>query len=1110
MAENARTMTVNIVQLDGGFSDVSDSDSEAESNSEDIDLLTDTSTGETTEDNSDPNEDEDDDYLEEESQILVVSRLQCSMYHQDPPPAWYDKYVPTQHSKKRNVKTIKRDNKFEKVETLPVISVPNTRSLFPKIRNFVNDMRMRDINLAICSETWHREDKKRHRNEVERLLLSEGLKFLSAPRPGGKRGGGCGIIADMTHYTLDKIEITNEHKLEVCWGILRPKQTNCAIKEYVVCALYCPPNSRKKEKLVTHIVVNAHKLMTKYPNCGMLIGGDKNSLNIAPILQALPRFRQVVVGNTHKEKCLDILITNCHLLYQPVVIAPPCQPDDPAKAKPSDHLVPVLYPISGASGAVSRTYEERTSRPMPDSAIRQFGQWLASQDWSVINEDSNPDEMLACFDKLVEDQMKENFPEKKTKTTNQDLPFFDWKLKTKKRRLQRIYRKEGKSEKYKRMKTEYDALFLKSSKSYIQQNVDQLKEVNPAKAAAILKKLGGAPGDCGDKGDFVILSHQAANLTPQQCTDKLLTYFTDISKEYPPLDITTLPVRVKVKLLERGQRSPTVEDYQVYEAIKKAKKPRSTGVPGDLPKKILSEFPVELAAPVGKIFRRVLETNVWPRNWTLELGLALKKSTTLPETESQTRVISLTAFWSKCLEGFVIDWLFQAIGHKIDFSQYGGLKGHSTSHYLIDLVNFVLYNQDLSDPHATLGVMYDFEKAFNRQEHNKLIVILSDLGTPGWLLKIVMAFLTDRRMILKYKGCESREETLPGGGPQGTKLGLFLFLILINSAGYKPNKICQKLGEKVTSGKRKPILQSQEKYIDDMTQLAAINVKKATIMDPNPNPVLPRQFHERTNHILPNENNPLQNEIEKLKKYAEENGMKINQEKTKVMLFNRATKTDFLPQLEISEGKSLEVVEEMKLLGIMIRSDLRWTSNTNLIISKCYKRIWMLRRLKHFGASEDNLLEVYIQQIRSITEMACPVWNGGLTQLEVRAIERLQKVALAIILGDAYSTYNEALNHFNVDSLEARREHLCLQFAIKAYKNPKFNSWFEPNQTTTTRSGKNMTVLKEVICKKTRFKMSPIPYLTHILNMHLTNLKNNKQTEWKKFMSTINNIRIQG
>jgi hypothetical protein len=216
-----------------------------------------------------------------------------------------------------------------------------------------------------------------------------------------------------------------------------------------------------------------------------------------------------------------------------------------------------------------------------------------------------------------------------------------------------------------------------------------------------------------------------------------------------------------------------------------------------------------------------------------------------------------------------------------------------------------------------------------------------------------------------------------------------------------------------------------------MTQLAAINIKKAIIKDPNPNPVLPRQYHERTDHILPNENNPLQNEIDKLKKYSDENGMKINEDKTK---------TDFLPNIEVSVGKSLEVVEEMKLLGIMIRSDLRWTSNTHLIISKSYKRMWMLRKLKNLGASEGNLIKVYIQQVRSITEMACPVWNAGVTQQEVRAIERLQKVALAIILGDSYTNYNEALTHFSFDSLEARREQLCLQFAIKAYKNPKFNS----------------------------------------------------------------------
>ena len=82
-----------------------------------------------------------------------------------------------------------------------------------------------------------------------------------------------------------------------------------------------------------------------------------------------------------------------------------------------------------------------------------------------------------------------------------------------------------------------------------------------------------------------------------------------------------------------------------------------------------------------------------------------------------------------------------------------------------------LNNQDLTNPHATLAIMWDFSKAFNRQEHNLLIIILSDMGTPGWLLKLVMAFLEERRMVLQHKGCTSEEERLPGGGPAGTKLG---------------------------------------------------------------------------------------------------------------------------------------------------------------------------------------------------------------------------------------------------------------------------------------------------------------------------------------------------
>ena len=84
------------------------------------------------------------------------------------------------------------------------------------------------------------------------------------------------------------------------------------------------------------------------------------------------------------------------------------------------------------------------------------------------------------------------------------------------------------------------------------------------------------------------------------------------------------------------------------------------------------------------------------------------------------------------------------------------------------------------------------------------------------------------------------------------------------------------------------------------------------------------------------------------------------------MLINRATSVDVLPLVKLSDKKFIELVEETKLLGIMIRSDLSWKSNTNALVTKGLKRIWMMRNLKKYGANDQHLVEVYIQQVRSI------------------------------------------------------------------------------------------------------------------------------------------------
>ena len=85
--------------------------------------------------------------------------------------------------------------------------------------------------------------------------------------------------------------------------------------------------------------------------------------------------------------------------------------------------------------------------------------------------------------------------------------------------------------------------------------------------------------------------------------------------------------------------------------------------------------------------------------------------------------------------------------------------------------------------------MVDFSKAFNHQGHAILTTKLSDMNVPGWLLKIVVAFLTNRKMVVRYQGATSGIKSLPGGGLQGTLLGLLLFLVLINDAGFQDQEM---------------------------------------------------------------------------------------------------------------------------------------------------------------------------------------------------------------------------------------------------------------------------------------------------------------------------------
>jgi hypothetical protein len=63
------------------------------------------------------------------------------------------------------------------------------------------------------------------------------------------------------------------------------------------------------------------------------------------------------------------------------------------------------------------------------------------------------------------------------------------------------------------------------------------------------------------------------------------------------------------------------------------------------------------------------------------------------------------------------------------------------------------------------------------------------------------------------------------------------------------------------------------------------------------------------------------------------------------MVFNPCIAWDFMPELKL-DNQELEMVEEMRLLGVIVRSDMKWSSNTEHMLVRAYKRLWSLRRLK--------------------------------------------------------------------------------------------------------------------------------------------------------------------
>ena len=336
-------------------------------------------------------------------------------------------------------------------------------------------------------------------------------------------------------------------------------------------------------------------------------------------------------------------------------------------------------------------------------------------------------------------------------------------------------------------------------------------------------------------------------------------------------------------------------------------------------------------------------------------------------------------------------WILSSIKDKIDPYQFGGLRGISTTHALVDMLH--LWHTAIHSSNSIRILFLDFSKAFDLVDHSILIGKFKQLGTPNILLRWLCDFLSDRKQRVKIGNEVSSWLSLTGSMPQGSCLGPLCFVVYISDMSFPSNMWIHK-------------------YIDDTTISEQINSDNES---------------------------QLQQAADAMETWSHENQMKINASKTKEMLISYKKTKPVATRVEIG-SKQIDCVSTFKLLGVWLQNDLLWNAHVNYICTRASPRLYYLRQLKRSGMSSGDMITFYKAVVRPVLEYACAVWHPGLTTHQSDTLEMIQKRAMKIIHPDM--PYTIALTQISMDTLKDRRHDLCRTFYVNGCKpQPRLNKY---------------------------------------------------------------------
>ena len=326
-------------------------------------------------------------------------------------------------------------------------------------------------------------------------------------------------------------------------------------------------------------------------------------------------------------------------------------------------------------------------------------------------------------------------------------------------------------------------------------------------------------------------------------------------------------------------KGPELLEQEIVSAIKQLKKGKSPGVDG-IPGELLRECGEKATKELVELSKQIYREGRWPEDFTQIMLIPLKKKPNAVECEDH-RTISLISHAAKIMLKVLTRRIEVKAKEYISRNQFGFRQGLGTR----DAVGVMkmLCERSLDFGNEVYICFVDFEKAFDRVNWVKMMDVLKAIGVEWRDRRLLRELYMREEAVVRTGGKNSKPCSIGRGVRQGCPLSPLLFAVYVESM------MMETYWESEEGIKVGGMLLRDIRFADDKGMVAGSETELQSIMD-------------------------------KLSGKAAEYDMKINANKTKVMVVSR--EADLRTNIVV-DGQPVEQVKQFKYLGSWLTEDGR-------------------------------------------------------------------------------------------------------------------------------------------------------------------------------------------